>query len=178
MIFSASCGGVRRPNAMSLVSWWPPIGMTLVWATAPSVKIAMSVVPPPMSTSATPSPFSSSSSTASPDASGSRTMSSTSRSQRVQHLMMFCAAAAAAVTMWTRASRRTPHMPSGSRTPSCPSILYSCGSTWTMWRSTGSAMARASSSTLPTSVGRTSLSLMATVPVELTPLMWPPAMPT
>ena len=129
MIFSASCGGVRRPKAMSLVSWWPPIGMTLVCATAPSVKIAMSVVPPPMSTSATPSPFSSSSSTASPDASGSSTMSSTSRSQRVQHLMMFWAAAAAAVTMWTRASRRTPHMPSGSRTPSWPSILYSCGST-------------------------------------------------
>ncbi len=47
-----------------------------------------------------------------------------------------------------------------------------------MCRSTGSAMARASSSTLCTSVGRTSLSLMATVPVELTPLMWPPAMPT
>ena len=35
LIFSASCGGVRRPKAMSLVSWWPPIGMTLVCATAP-----------------------------------------------------------------------------------------------------------------------------------------------
>ena len=65
--------------------------------------------------------------------------------------MMFWVAAAAAVTMCTRASSRTPHMPSGSRTPSWPSILYSWGSTWTMWRSTGRAMARASSSTLLTS---------------------------
>ena len=47
-----------------------------------------------------------------------------------------------------------------------------------MWRSTGSAIARASSSTLRDVAGRTSLSLIATVPVELTPLMWPPAMPT
>ena len=34
---------------MSLVTWSPAIGITAVWRIAPSVKIAMSVVPPPMS---------------------------------------------------------------------------------------------------------------------------------
>ena len=47
---SASLVGVRSAIAMSLVIWSPAIGITAVWRIAPSVKIAMSVVPPPMST--------------------------------------------------------------------------------------------------------------------------------
>ncbi|MOA21543.1 hypothetical protein D3C78_1420390 [compost metagenome] len=46
--------------AMSLVTWSPAIGITAVWRIAPSVKMAISVVPPPISTRHTPSSFSSS----------------------------------------------------------------------------------------------------------------------
>ena len=35
---------------MSLVTWSPPIASEVVWRNAPCVKIAMSVVPAPMST--------------------------------------------------------------------------------------------------------------------------------
>src|SRR3569623_1743133 len=70
---------------MSAVSWWPPTASTRVCTIAPSVKIAKSVVPPPMSMSATPSSFSSSCSTASAEASGSSTTSCTCRPQRRRH---------------------------------------------------------------------------------------------
>ena len=73
LISSASLVGVRSAIAMSLVIRSPAIGITAVWRIAPSVKIATSVVPAPMSTIATPSSFSSSVSTAS------------ARGARVQH---------------------------------------------------------------------------------------------
>ena len=91
--------------------------------------MATSVVPPPMSTKATPSSFSSSASVASAEASGSSTMSATASPVLPQHLTMFCAEETAAVTMCTFASSRTPLMPSGSRMPSCSSMMYSCGKT-------------------------------------------------
>ena len=140
-------------------------------------KIAMSVVPPPMSMSATPRFFSSSVSTAYAEASGWSTMSRTSRPARLQHLMMFCAEVTAPVTMWTSASRRTPDMPSGSRMPSCSSITNCCGSTWSTSRSIGIATALAASMTRSMSPCVTSLSLIAMTPWELKPLMWRPAMP-
>ena len=59
-------------------------------------------------------------------------MSSTVRPQRCTHLTMFCAALSAPVTMCTLASRRTPDMPMGSRMPSWPSMMNSCGSTCRM----------------------------------------------
>jgi hypothetical protein len=118
LISSAYCVGVRIDTAMSLVTWSPAIGITAVWRMAPPENTAMSVVPPPMSTRQTPSSFSSSDSTAWLDASCSSTMSSTLRPQRWMHLMMFCAALSAPVTMCTFASRRTPDMPIGSRMPS------------------------------------------------------------
>src|ERR1019366_5751919 len=65
---SASCVGVRKAIAMSLVIWSPAIGITAVWRIAPPVNTAMSVVQPPMSTRHTPSSFSSSASTALMDA--------------------------------------------------------------------------------------------------------------
>ena len=49
---------------MSLVMRSPAIGITAVWRMAPPVKMAISVVPAPMSTRATPSSRSSSVSTA------------------------------------------------------------------------------------------------------------------
>ena len=88
---SASWVGVRSPTAMSLVRWLPPSASTAVWLMAPFVKMAMSVVPPPMSTRQTPSSFSSSDRVASERASGCSTMSATLRPVRCAHLTMFCA---------------------------------------------------------------------------------------
>ena len=122
---SASLVGVRKAMAMSLVIWSPAIGITAVWRIAPLAYTAMSVVPPPMSIRHTPRSFSSSDSTAMAEAIGCNTRSDTSRPQRRTHLVTFWAADTAPVTMCTLASSRTPLMPSGSRTPSWPSMLYS-----------------------------------------------------
>jgi len=162
---------------MSLVIWSPAIGITAVWRIAPCVKIAMSVVPPPMSTRHTPRSFSSSDSTAREDASGCRMRSLTSSPQRRTHLTMFCAEDTAPVTMCTLTSSRTPDMPIGSRTSSCPSMMYSWRSTCRICWSVGMLTARAVSITRSTSIAVTSRSLMATMPVELKLLMWLPAMP-
>src|SRR6516165_8285545 len=53
------------------------------------------------------------------------------------HFSMFCAAESAPVTMCTLASSRTPDMPIGSRMPSCPSTMNSCGSTCRIFWSAG-----------------------------------------
>jgi hypothetical protein len=121
--------GVRNPMAMSLVRLCPPSAMTAVCTMDPFWKMAMSVVPPPMSTRHTPSSFSSSVSTASLEASGCSTMSATLRPPRLAHLTMFCALVTAPVTMCTRASSRAPVMPRGSLMPDCSSTMNSCGST-------------------------------------------------
>src|SRR6185503_8863658 len=162
---------------MSFVTWSPATGITAVCRIAPPENTAMSVVPPPTSTRQTPSSFSSSVRTANADASCSSTMSSTSRSQRWTHLTMFWAALSAPVTMCTRASRRTPDMPIGSRIPSCPSMMNSWGRTWRIFWSAGIGTACAASMTRATSPPATSLSLIATIPWELRLLTWLPAMP-
>ncbi len=177
MIRSASWVGVLSPTATSFVRWLPPSDKTAVWAMAPPAKIAMSVVPPPMSTRQTPSSFSSSERVASELASGCSTMSATLRPVRWAHLTMFWAEETAPVTMRAFASSRTPLMPTGSFTPSWSSTRNSCGSTWMTSRSSGMATAFAWSMTRSTSVCLTSLSLMATTPWEGKALMWPPAMP-
>ncbi len=160
-----------------MVRLFPPSAMTAVWAMLPPEKMAMSVVPPPMSTRQTPSSFSSSPSTASLEASGWSTMSATLRPVRLAHLTMFCALDTAPVTMWTLASSRTPAMPSGSLMPSWSSMMNSWGRTWITSRSIGMATALAASMTRVMSASRTSLSFTATMPWLLKPLMWPPAMP-
>ncbi len=177
LISSASGVGVRSAIATSLVIWSPAIGITAVWRMLPPVKIAMSVVPPPMSTSATPSSFSSWVSTAVLEASGCRIRSCTSSPQRRTHLMMFCAADTAPVTMCTLTSRRTPLMPIGSRMSSWPSMMNSCGSTCRICWSVGMLTALAVSMTRATSASVTSLSLIATMPIELNERMWLPAIP-
>ena len=134
-------------------------------------------MPPPMSISATPISFSSSLSTAWALASGSRTISATWRSQRCAHFVMFWAAELAAVTRWTRASRRTPLMPTGSRMPSWSSTMNSCGSTWMTWRSPGSGMALACSRTRLTSSSETSRVVIAATPSWFIPVTWLPAIP-
>src|SRR5688572_5709927 len=138
----------------------------------------MSVVPPPMSSRQTPRSFSSSDSTARAEASGCRIRSCTSSPQRRTHLMMFCAADTAPVTMCTFTSRRTPDMPIGSRTSSWPSMMNSWRSTCRICWSVGMLTARAVSTARSTSSAPTSRSLIATMPVELKLRMWLPAMPT
>src|SRR5262245_18626908 len=178
LMVSASAVGVRSAIAMSLVIWSPAIGITAVWRIAPCVNTAMSVVPPPMSSRQTPRSFSSSDSTARDEASGCRIRSLTSRPQRRTHLMMFCAADTAPVTMCTFTSRRTPDMPIGSRTSSCPSMMNSWRNTCRICWSVGMLTARAVSIARSTSSALTSRSLIATIPVELKLRMWLPAMPT
>src|SRR5271170_2387169 len=174
---SAYCVGVRIETAMSLVTWSPAMGMTAVWRIAPLANTARSVVPPPMSTRHTPSSFSSSVSTAKLEASCSSTTSSTSSPQRWMHFSMFCAALSAPVTMCTLASRRTPDMPIGSRIPSWPSTMNSCGRTWSIFWSAGMATALAASITCSTSPWLTSLSRTPTTPCEFRLRTWLPAMP-
>ena len=161
---------------MSLVIKSPAIGMTAVWRMAPLVYTATSVVPAPISTSATPSSFSSSVRTDRLEASGLSMRCSTSKPQRRTHLMMFSAAVCAPVTICTLASKRMPLMPMGSRT-SCPSMMYSCGATSSKRWSLEILMALAVSTTRLTSAPVTSRSFTATMPLEFMPRMWLPVMP-
>src|SRR5437763_1070968 len=116
-------------------------------------------------------------STASAAASGPASRSRTWSPARLQHLIRFCPALTAPVTMWTRASRRTPAMPTGSRMPSWSSTMNSCGRTWRTSWSVGRATARAASTTRSTSPGATSRLRTATTPWLLKPLMGLPAGP-
>src|SRR5215468_9549079 len=93
------------------------------------------------------------------------------------HFSMFCAAESAPVTMCTLASSRTPDMPIGSRMPSWPSTMNSCGSTCRIFWSAGMATALAASMTCSTSPWLTSLSRTPTTPWELRLRTWLPAMP-
>src|SRR5215831_2347013 len=144
---------------------------------APPVNTARSVVPPPTSIRQTPSSFSSSLSTAMAEASGCRITSRTSRPQRRTHLVMFSTADTAPVTMCTLTSSRTPLIPSGSRTSSCPLLRNSdcrmCQICWSFWM----AIALAVSTTRSMSACVTSFSLIATMPLELRLRMCPPAIP-
>ncbi len=96
-----------------------------IWQIAPRLKMARSVVPPPTSTSATPSSFSSAVSTASAAAICSSTISATSMPARLTQLVMLLSVGIAPVTMWTLASRREPFIPTGSRMPSWSSRMKS-----------------------------------------------------
>src|SRR6266853_243952 len=107
--------------------------------------MAMSVVPPPTSTSATPSSFSSSVSTDSLAASCSTTVSATVTPAMFTHATMFCVELWLPVTMWTLTSRRAPVMPTGAPIPSCSSTTKSCGSTCRISRPVGSETALAAS---------------------------------
>ena len=136
----------------------------------------MSVVPPPMSTSATPSSFSSSVSTDSLAASCSTTVSATSTPARFTHATMFCVELWLPVTMWTFTSSRAPVIPTGAPMPSCSSTTKSCGSTCRISRPVGSDTALAASIARRTSSRVISRFLPATAitPRLLKPLMCGP----
>ena len=105
----------------------------------------MSVVPPPISTSATPSSFSSSVNTDSLAASCSTTVSPTVAPARFTHATMFCVELWLPVMMCTLTSRRAPVIPTGAPMPSCSSTTKSCGSTCRISRPVGSDTALAAS---------------------------------
>ena len=136
----------------------------------------MSVVPPPMSTSATPSSFSSSVSTDSLAASCSTTVSATATPARFTHATMFCVELWLPVMMCTLTSRRAPVIPTGAPMPSCSSTTKSCGSTCRISRPVGSDTAFAASIARRTSSRVISRFLPATAitPRLLNPLMCGP----
>ena len=88
-------------------------------------NIATSVVPPPISTRATPSRNSSSSSVATADAKGSKIKSLGTKPALSTHLIIFLTALTCAVMTWKLASSFTPDIPIGSSIPSSPSTVYS-----------------------------------------------------
>src|SRR5688572_13473678 len=142
----------------------------------PRSKIATSAVPPPTSTSATPSSFSSGVSTASAAASCSMTVSATVTPARLTHATMFCVDEIAPVTMCTFTSSRAPVIPIGAPIPSCSSTTKSCGSTCRISRPVGSATAFAASIARRTSSRVISRFLPATAmtPRLLNPFTWGP----
>ena len=141
--------------------------------------MAKSVVPPPMSTSATPSSFSSAVRTDSAAASCSSMVSMTLTPARFTQATMFCVEAVLPVTTCTLTSSRAPVMPIGEPTPSCSSTTKSWGSTWTISRPLGSATALAASMARLTSSRVISrfLPATATTPRLLNALTWAPDSP-
>ena len=110
---------------MSSVITFPPKGMTDVCLIIPSLKIARSVVPPPISINATPASFSSKLNTASEDAIGSSVIPSKSIPALFIHLAIFLIDDTCPTTTWKFASSLAPNIPIGSLISDCPSTLYS-----------------------------------------------------
>ena len=142
--------------------------------------MARSVVPPPTSTSATPSSFSSGVRQASAAASCVSTVSVTSSPARFTHVIVFWQAVEEQVMTWTFTSSRVPVIPVGSPIPSWSSTTNSWGSTWRISRSMGMETALAASMARRTSSRSMSRLRLETAitPRELNPRMWVPAMPT
>ena len=87
---SSACGvGVLKACAISLVTWSPAIGITPEKTIEPELKIAISVVPPPISTRQTPRSFSSSDKIECELASCSKTNPSTPNPQFLMHFSIF-----------------------------------------------------------------------------------------
>ena len=118
LIFSALSSDTRSPAARSLVMFIAPTGITDEYESAPSTKIATSVVPPPISTNTTPSSFSVSESVAAAAASPPNAIPATSTPSSDTHLCRLRIAVAPPVTRWVSTSSRTPPIPMGSTMPS------------------------------------------------------------
>jgi hypothetical protein len=86
---SACFSIIVHPSFISSVTTFPPKGITAVCLIIPSLKIAKSVVPPPISMRATPASFSSWLKTALAEASGSSVIPSRSNPALFIHLPIF-----------------------------------------------------------------------------------------
>ena len=126
---SACFSIIEQPSLMSSVMTFPPKGITAVWRMMPSLKMAKSVVPPPMSIRATPASFSSRLKTASEEAKGSKVILLSSRSALLMHRPILRIEDTCPTTTWKLASKRPPYIPMGSLISAWPSTLYSWGST-------------------------------------------------
>ena len=91
LIFNSSAcfSIIEQPSLISSVITLPPNGTTAVCLIIPSLKIAKSVVPPPISIKATPASFSSLLKTAFADAKGSNVIPSKSSPALLIHLPIF-----------------------------------------------------------------------------------------
>ena len=166
---------------MSFVRLLPPAGMTAECRMLPSWNSATFVVPPPRSSSTTPSSFSSDVSADSPAAIVSRTSSLTCIPDCTMQLLTFRNGVTAPVTMCTSTSSRTPDMPHGSGILHWSSTMWSWVSTWMTWRSEGIFSAVAASRARNTSsrvTPRPTSDAMATAPLLLTLSMCSPEIPT
>ena len=86
---SACFSMIEQPSFISSVITFPPYGITAVCLIIPSLKIARSVVPPPISISATPASFSSKLNTALEEAKGSRVILAILKPALFIHLPIF-----------------------------------------------------------------------------------------
>ena len=91
LIFSCSAcfSIIEQPSLISSVIIFPPNGITAVCLIISSLKIARSVVPPPISISATPASFSSILNTESEEAIGSKVIPPKSIPADLTHLIIF-----------------------------------------------------------------------------------------
>ena len=86
---SACFSIIEQPSLISSVITFPPKGITAVCLIIPSLKIAKSVVPPPISINATPAYFSSKLNTASDEANGSKVIFAIFSPALLIHLPIF-----------------------------------------------------------------------------------------
>ena len=101
----------------------PPKGITAVCLIIPSLNTAKSVVPPPISISATPASFSSWLNTALAEAKGSSVTPSNSNPALLIQRPMFLMEETCPTTTWKFASNLPPYIPIGSFISACPSTL-------------------------------------------------------
>ena len=167
LIRSASCVGVRRPTAMSLVRWLPPSAAPRCGRSSRRRRWRCRWCRRRCRPGRRPAPSRPRRAPPATEASGCSTMSATFRPVRFAHLTMFCAEETAPVTMCDLGLEPHAAIPSGSLMPSWSSMMNSCGRTWMTSRSSGIATAFAASMTRATSASRTSLSFTATMPCEL-----------
>ena len=85
---SACFSIIEHPSFISFVIIFPPKGITAVCLMILSLKIAISVVPPPISTKTTPASLSSSVTVASKEAKGSKCISATLSPASLTHLVI------------------------------------------------------------------------------------------
>src|SRR3972149_5263228 len=150
-IFSADSKETLSPIAKSLVTFLAPIGITPEYVISPSIKAATEVVPPPISTTTTPSSRSVEDSTASADANPENTNPSISIPISLTAFLKFFIAAEETVIMCVSTSSLTPLIPTASFTPASPSTINSLGTTCITSREEGRETADAPSITLSTS---------------------------
>ena len=121
---------IEQPSLISSVITFPPNGITAVCLIIPSLKIAKSVVPPPISIKATPASFSSWLKTADAEASGSKVISDKSNPALFTQRPMFLIDETCPTTTWKLASSLPPYIPIGSLISAWLSTLNSWGNTW------------------------------------------------